>query len=333
MTLHTFHDTWDTRYRQVWDACHVVKVAEATAAAGRISAPAARAALEHVQKLTAVPWTMVGCVLLRESNLNFGTYLGNGQPLNQRTTIVPIDRGPFLGPNAFYDGCVDALTLEGITGFDPANWTIDRVLYWLERLNGQGYYPNPSPYLWAGTDRYTKGKYVKDHVYDPNVVDTQLGCAAVLKILEAQGIVTFPREAVPAAVPQPQKAPTVATAPVPITAAAIKAGTPATATQFFAEAEAAVALVQKYVGMLSRLIPEPWRSIVTGALPVLDDALKIVPEIQAAHAAGGSVLNVVGAHLQAIGAQLQALSPAAATVTVSSTAAGMVVNPPPQTPG
>ena len=31
---------------------------------------------------------------------------------------------------------------------------------------------------WAATDQYSSGKYTSDGVYDPNVVDRQLGCAA-----------------------------------------------------------------------------------------------------------------------------------------------------------
>lgn len=38
----------------------------------------------------------------------------------------------------------------------------------------------PSPYIWAGTDQYVSGKYVRDGVYDPNAVDQQLGCAGML---------------------------------------------------------------------------------------------------------------------------------------------------------
>jgi len=41
----------------------------------------------------------------------------------------------------------------------------------------------PSPYLWAGTNQYRSGKYVRDGVYDPSKVDPQLGCAALLMAL------------------------------------------------------------------------------------------------------------------------------------------------------
>jgi lysozyme family protein len=52
----------------------------------------------------------------------------------------------------------------------------------LERYNGLGYAIRgvPSPYVWSGTDQYKSGKYIADHVYDPNAVDKQLGCAGLL---------------------------------------------------------------------------------------------------------------------------------------------------------
>jgi lysozyme family protein len=52
----------------------------------------------------------------------------------------------------------------------------------LEMYNGLGYAAKgkPSPYVWASTNQYVKGKYVSDDHYDPNVVDKQEGCAAIL---------------------------------------------------------------------------------------------------------------------------------------------------------
>src|SRR5262249_23634365 len=40
--------------------------------------------------------------------------------------------------------------------------------------------PWPSPYVWASTDQYIRGKYIADGHYDPNATDHQLGCAALL---------------------------------------------------------------------------------------------------------------------------------------------------------
>ncbi|MGX5831139.1 peptidoglycan-binding protein [Mesorhizobium sp. 43Arga] len=142
----------------------------------------------QIESRTGVPWWFVGLCHYRESSLNFGTYLGNGQPLGQRTTIVPKGRGPFTGPNAFVDGALDALRLEGFVG--ASDWGIARTLFRLEGFNGYGYHGKGvnSPYLYGGSTLYGPpeargGKYVKDHVFDPNFVDTQLGTAVIFKAL------------------------------------------------------------------------------------------------------------------------------------------------------
>lgn len=44
-----------------------------------------------------------------------------------------------------------------------------------------------SPYVWSGTDKYKKGKYVGDGSYSANTVDAQAGTAAVLKAMEDKG--------------------------------------------------------------------------------------------------------------------------------------------------
>src|SRR6476620_8523174 len=142
----------------------------------------------QIESRTGVPWWFVGLCHYRESSLNFGTYLGNGQPLGQRTTIVPKGRGPFTGPNAFVDGALDALRLEGFVG--ASDWGIARTLFRLEGFNGYGYHGKGvnSPYLYGGSTLYgppeaKSGKYVADHVFDSSVVDTQLGTAVILKAL------------------------------------------------------------------------------------------------------------------------------------------------------
>jgi lysozyme family protein/peptidoglycan hydrolase-like protein with peptidoglycan-binding domain len=137
-----------------------------------------------------VPWWFVGLCHYRESDLNFDTYLGNGQPLGMRTTIVPKGRGPFSGPDAFLDGAIDALRLEGFVG--ATDWSIARVLYRLEGFNGYGYHARGvnSPYLYGGSTCYGPprargGKFIADHVFDASIVDTQLGTAVILKSLMA----------------------------------------------------------------------------------------------------------------------------------------------------
>jgi hypothetical protein len=67
---------------------------------------------------------------------------------------------------------------------------IARTLYRLEGFNGYGYHGMGanSPYLYGGSTTYGPpeakcGKYVADHMFNPGVVDTQLGTAVILKAL------------------------------------------------------------------------------------------------------------------------------------------------------
>ncbi|XUM22232.1 hypothetical protein ACRAVF_00975 [Bradyrhizobium oligotrophicum S58] len=64
----------------------------------------------------------------------------------------------------------------------------------LEQYNGLGYARRgvPSPYVWAGTDQYRAGKYVRDGVYDSQAVDRQPGCAGLLKtMMEIDASISF----------------------------------------------------------------------------------------------------------------------------------------------
>lgn len=126
-------------------------------------------------------WWLVACAHEMECTQDFSKYLGNGQSLLRKTTIVPIGRGPF---NSFEDGAVDALILQGID--KVSDWSIGNVLYILEGYNGYGYskyHSINSPYLWSGSDHYVMGKYTSDGKYDPYAVSQQIGIALLLKTL------------------------------------------------------------------------------------------------------------------------------------------------------
>lgn len=150
------------------------------AAANRIKAN--RKIYEEIEKLTGVPWWFIGVVHLRESNLNMATNIANGQRYDRVTTIVPKGRGPF---SSFKEAAVDALTNCAPYAARNKDWSVGSALALLEKYNGLGYSARsiPSPYIWAWTNQYVKGKFVADHVFDPNVVDSQLGCAGVIKFL------------------------------------------------------------------------------------------------------------------------------------------------------
>jgi lysozyme family protein len=144
---------------------------------------------------TGVPWEMLAVIHRREGNSNFTTYLGNGQSLLYRTTIVPIGRGPFTGPNAFVNGAVDAVKQEGWSNIQ--DWRLEKMLYYCELFNGVGYEMHgiPSPYLWGGTNVQVPGKYISDHVFNYHVMDSQPGCAPMLQqIAKLDPTVQFVRE-------------------------------------------------------------------------------------------------------------------------------------------
>lgn len=213
----TFENT-RASYRALWSgmAINAAKLAAADEAARRILAGIDR--YKAVEQKTSVPWFFIGMVHLREGNLNFGTYLGNGQSLHHVTTIVPVGRGPF--PD-FTTGAVDALQKMNFTTIK--DWSLERIAYCLEGFNGYGYRAHGvnSPYLWAGTNRYAKGKYIRDGVFDPNVIDVQLGSMAVLARLCALNADVNARvNGATAGVPKPPDI-----APIPVPKLAPKPGT------------------------------------------------------------------------------------------------------------
>jgi lysozyme family protein len=146
-----------------------------------------QAVYQKVQDATGVPWQMVAVIHLREAGeSDIGKWKGvlhNGEKIvgtGKKTRIVPIGRGPF---NTWHDAAVHALKEKKFHLFK--NWTPGAMLAALEPYNGYGYRGKGlrSPYIWASTNHQQRGKYVRDHVFDPSVMDTQVGCAAQLRFL------------------------------------------------------------------------------------------------------------------------------------------------------
>lgn len=136
-----------------------------------------------------IRWYHIAVIHYLECSLNFNRYLGNGQSLYRKTTIVPKGRGPF---NNFEDGAIDAIKLTGLHKVE--DWSIGNTLYILEGYNGYGYrqYHNTnSPYLYSGSNHYAKGKYVSDGRYDANAVSGQIGAALLLKTIEKRLNITL----------------------------------------------------------------------------------------------------------------------------------------------
>lgn len=138
-----------------------------------------------VQDVTGVPWDVVAACHYRESSLDFRGVLHNGEFIigtGRKTKLVPAGRGPFLNWKA---AAIDAMLIE--ENKFPKVWNTAGKFDFCERYNGLGYRNKgvPSPYVYAGTNKYKSGLYVADGKYSSSKVDKRLGCAAIIKGLLA----------------------------------------------------------------------------------------------------------------------------------------------------
>lgn len=157
-----------------------------------------KATYREVEVATGVPWFVIAALHNRESDADFSTYLGNGEPLDRVTRLVPKGRGPFASWQA---GAIDALRLDRLD--QVTDWTAARACYEIEKFNGFGYRAKglASPYLWSFSNHYARGKYVADGRFDLDAVDRQCGAIPILKrIMELDSSARFNT---PVAVKQP----------------------------------------------------------------------------------------------------------------------------------
>lgn len=153
-------------------------------AARRLVAPVAREKYQSVSAKTGVPWPIIAVIHERECSQDWSGSLAQGDPWDKVSIHVPAGRGPFA---SWEDAAVDALVNCPPHAARNTDWSIGSALTKLEEYNGLGYAARgqPSPYVWSGTNQYKSGKYVRDGAYDPDVVDSQLGCAGLLMAMIA----------------------------------------------------------------------------------------------------------------------------------------------------
>lgn len=168
--------------------------------------PAKREAIDHVAvKLlgyrnryqpvtdkTGVPVVFIGPSFEREGSSNFKLNPAQGWPLTSISRIIP-NNGPF---RTWFDAAVAAYHLNGLDQVGAENWTWEKVCFYGELFNGFGYrdwHHMHSPYLWAGTNIQTVGKYTSDGDFDPNHMDTQLGIIPIARrMAEIEPLVELP---------------------------------------------------------------------------------------------------------------------------------------------
>lgn len=164
-----------------WRAMHVRpdKAALIDRVARRLIASDAKSRYRDIERATGVPWPVVAVIHEREASQNWSRSIAQGDPWNRVSIHVPKGRGPFASWRA---AALDALKACAPYAARWHDWTYGGALTLLIMYNGLGYDRRglPSPYGWAATDQYKRGKYVADGVFDPSAVDSQLGCAAML---------------------------------------------------------------------------------------------------------------------------------------------------------
>ncbi len=177
-------DGLKAEYTALWASLEVrpSKAAAIEAVASKILQKKTRYRAVDVE--TGVPWYVVGLIHAMESGCDFTTHLHNGDPLSARTRQVPAGR-PKAGspPFSWKESACDALTMKGLQ--NVGEWPIERIAYEMERYNGHGYrkyHPTVlSPYLWSGTNHYSRGKYVADGKWSATAVSGQSGAMVILK--------------------------------------------------------------------------------------------------------------------------------------------------------
>ena len=180
------YEEYKAEYQKLWDTMHVVRDGvEHQRVSDKIFK--FKDIYQKVEKETGVPWQMIAVIHLREAGeQDIGRWLcclHDGEKIigtGRKTRDVPAGRGPF---ETWHEAALDALRIQG---FDKVKtWPVSRMLWALEPYNGYGYRHKGlrSPYLWASTNHQQSGKYISDGVFDAGTMDTQVGCAAVLKYL------------------------------------------------------------------------------------------------------------------------------------------------------
>jgi lysozyme family protein len=155
-----------------------------------------RSTYDDVGRPLNIPWYFIGVIHSLESNFNFATHLHNGDSLTHRTKRVPRGRPSAEvadPPFAWSTSAIDALRLKEF--HTKTNWSLACQLFRLEQYNGFGYRNRglASPYLWSFSDRYVKGKFVHDGVFDKNAVSKQCGSAVLIKRLISRGDIEKPK--------------------------------------------------------------------------------------------------------------------------------------------
>ncbi|MEO6069673.1 MAG: hypothetical protein ABIN57_08550 [Chitinophagaceae bacterium] len=178
-------------YQQLFDTCRIKEAVYPDVDACINKMIAAKSRYDVVATKTNIPWYFISIVHNLECSGSFTCHLHNGDPLTARTVQVPKglpkDGNP---PFAWEYSAEDSLRYKELDKW--TDWSTAGLLYQMERYNGFGYRTKQinTPYLWSGSNQYSKGKYTADGKFSFNAVSKQLGAAVMLRRLSEKGLLT-----------------------------------------------------------------------------------------------------------------------------------------------
>jgi len=185
-------DSVKAEYRQLFDACTIVPKYQRLVDKDVEKLKGFRPRYEKVGSPMGIPWHFIGIIHSMEAGFSFKTHLHNGDSLAARTVLIPDGRPEVWNPpNDWESSAADAMLIKRYNAQE--DWSLERILYRWEQYNGWGYRGKVnSPYLWSFTNQYTRGKYVRDRVWDANAVSQQTGAVTLLMGLIQAGEVPKP---------------------------------------------------------------------------------------------------------------------------------------------
>lgn len=190
MTAHPFKEL-RAEYERDIALVKTVKVDMVNTVAHRLIRPSVLSFYSQVEAKLAIPQVVQATICEREDSTDFSKNPAQGDPWNRASVHVPKGRGPF---KSWIDAAIDAFHNVDHLDDNSAPWSLAYAMWKWEIYNGFGYraHGRRSPYIYGGTNLQQPGKYTTDHGFDPNVMDTQLGCLPVaLRMIELNPALAF----------------------------------------------------------------------------------------------------------------------------------------------
>lgn len=151
-------------------------------------ATANKARIIPIAERLKLPWSLIAALVERESSGNMYRHPANGDSLHDKTSHDPIGLPKESEPPYTFESVAEEEYREIVR---PASgeWNLTRMMQAAERFNGVGYWKadRRSPYIVAATTLQMPGKFVRDHVFDDEWVDDQVGCLALWLMMMENG--------------------------------------------------------------------------------------------------------------------------------------------------